>query len=194
SAVLEPPANARYRVPVAALSFDSGSTQTQAIGITNSGTKAWTATGAGSVRLIWEIRDAVKKVVATSPAPIPLPALAPAATATVNVTFGAPEAIGDYTMTIGLADATGNALAAAGAATGSFGFHVHVPFLVASVARIPQIVHRSEASLLIVQYSSLPAAGADSHAYTLFWRAIDPATNKALASGSSPLGSSLPTG
>ena len=43
-----------------------------------------------------------------------------------------------------------------------------------------------EASLLIVQYSNLPAAGADSHTYTLFWRAIDPTTGKSIASGASP--------
>ena len=194
SAVLEPPANARYRLPVTALSFDTGSAQTQAIQVTNSGTKAWTASGAGSVRLIWELRDATKKLVAAVPEPIALPALAPAATAPVNLTFTAPDAVGDYTMTVGLADAAGNALAPLGAAIGSFTFHVHLPYLVTAVARIPLLVHRSEPSLLIVQYSSLPAAGADPHTYSLFWRAIDPATSKAIASGSAPLGGSLASG
>ncbi|HLZ48147.1 MAG TPA: serine hydrolase [Candidatus Limnocylindria bacterium] len=194
SAVLEPPANARYRLPVTALSFGAGSAQTQSIQVSNSGTKAWTASGAGSVRLIWEIRDATKKLVAAVPAPIALPPLAPAATAPVNLSFTAPDAVGDYTMTVGLADAAGNALAPLGAATGSFTFRVHAPYLVTAVARIPLLVHRSEASLLIVQYSSLPAAGADPHTYSLFWRAIDPATSKAIASGSAPLGASLASG
>lgn len=194
AAVLEPPANARYRLPSAALAYDAGSAQTQRIQVTNSGTKAWTASGTGSVKLIWEIRDATKTLVSSAPAPIPLPALAPAATTAVNLGFTAPTTIGDYTLTVGLTDANGNALAAAGAATGSFTFHVHVAFLVTSIARVPQLVHRSEASLLIVQYSNLPAAGSDPHTYTLFWRAIDPGTNKSIASGSSPLGASAGTG
>ena len=194
SAVLEPPATARYRLPVTTLAIDAGAPQTQGIQVTNAGTKAWTLTGTGSVTLVWEIRDATKKLVASSPAPIRLPALAPAATASLDVTFTAPAAVGDYAMTVGLADATGNALAPAGAATGSFAFHVHVPYLVTSVARVPQLVHRSEASLLIVQYSNLPAAGTDQHTYTLFWRAVDPATSKSVASGTSPLGTSLGPG
>jgi beta-lactamase class A len=194
SAVLEPPANARYRLPTAAQSFDAGSSQTQSIQVTNSGTKAWAASGPGSVKLIWEIRDATKKLVTSAPVPILLPPLAPNATAAVSLAFGAPVAIGDYTLTVGLTDANGTALAAAGAATGSFAFHVHLPFLVASTARLPQLLHRSEPSLLIVQYSNLPAAGTDPHAYTLFWRATDPATSKSVASGSSPLGTSLGPG
>jgi beta-lactamase class A len=190
SAVLEPPANARYRLPTTTLAYDAGSAQTLAVQVTNSGAKPWIASGAGSVKLIWEMRDTTKKLVASSPVPIPLPALAPAATTTVNLAFSAPTIVGDYTMTIGLADANGAGLASAGAATGSLTFHVHPTYLVTSIARVPQLVHRSEASLLIVQYSNLPAAGGDPHAYTLFWRAIDPATGKSVASGSSPLGTS----
>ena len=194
SAVLEPPANARYRLPATVAAYDAGSAQTAAIQVTNSGSKAWAASGPGSVKLIWEMRDASKKLLASSPVPIALPALAPAATANVGIAFTAPGTVGDYTITVGLADANGTALAPAGAATGSFTFHVHVPYLVTAIARVPQLVHRSEASLLIVQYSNLPAAGQDSHTYTMFWRAIDPATNKAVASGASPLGVSVGPG
>lgn len=194
SAVLEPPATARYRLPVTAPSYDAGSSQTQAIQVTNSGTKAWTASGVGSVKLIWQIADVAKKVVSSSAAPLPLPALAPAASTTLDLAFRAPDAVGDYTLTVGLADANGAALAAAGAPTGSFTFHVHVPYLVTAVPRIPMLVHRNEPSLLIVQYSSLPPAGSDPHTYTLFWRAIDPATNKSIASGTSPLGAGLSSG
>ena len=194
SAVLEPPANARYRLPVTVAAYDANSEQSAPIQVTNSGSKAWTASGPGSVKLIWEMRDASKKLVASSPIPLALPALAPAASANLGLAFTAPGTVGDYTITVGLADATGAALAPAGAATGSFTFHVHVPYLVTAVARVPQLVHRSEASLLIVQYSNLPAAGQDSHTYTIFWRAIDPATNKSLASGASPLGISVGPG
>ena len=194
SAVLEPPANARYRLPVTVAAYDAGSEQTAAIQVTNSGSRAWTASGPGSVKLIWEMRDASKKLVASAPVPIALPALAPAASANVGVAFTSPGTVGDYTITVGLADANGTALAPAGAATGSFTFHVHVAYLVTAVVRVPLLVHRSEASLLIVQYSNLPAAGQDSHTYTLFWRAIDPATNKAVASGASALGVSVGPG
>ncbi|MEA2662152.1 MAG: beta-lactamase class [Chloroflexota bacterium] len=188
AAVLEPPANARYRLPTAAQAYDAGSTQTQMIQVSNAGTKAWTASGAGSVKLIWEIRDGAKTVVAASAGPIALPALAPAASTPVSLTFIAPAAVGDYTLTVGLADANGTPLAAAGAATGSFTFHVHLALLVSSIVRVPQLLHRNEASLLIVQYSNLPAAGTEPHTYTLFWQAIDPATSKTVASGGSPLG------
>ena len=194
SAVLEPPANARYRLPVTAPAYDSGSAQTLPIQVTNTGSKAWAASGPGSVRLIWQIKDPGQRVVASAAAPIPLPPLAPAATTPVNLAFTAPAAVGDYTVTVGLADANGIALASAGAATGSFTFHVHVAYLVTSVARVPLLVHRSEPSLLIVQYSNLPGAGSDPHTYTLFWRAIDPATSKSVASGSSPLGTSAAVG
>ena len=194
SAVFEPPANARYRLPTAAPSYETGSPQTVAITVTNAGSKAWTATGAASVALIWEIRDAQQKLIDSSRAPIPLPALAPAATAPAALTFTVPPVVGDYTLTVGLSDPSGRALSALGAATGSFTFHAHVAFLVSATTRVPQILHRSEASLLIVQYSNLPGAGSDSHAYTLFWRAVDPTTSKSVASGASPLGVSLGPG
>src|SRR5207249_38404 len=106
--------------PVTAPSYDAGSVQALPIQVTNSGAKAWPASGAGSVKLIWEVRDAAKALVSSSPAPIPLPALAPAAPATVTIAFTAPAVVGDYTMTVGLADVNGNALATVGAAIGSF--------------------------------------------------------------------------
>ena len=40
SAVLEPPANARYRMPVTTIAYDAEAAQTQAIQVTNSGAKA----------------------------------------------------------------------------------------------------------------------------------------------------------
>ena len=194
SAVLEPPANARYRLPAVTPSYEIGSGQTVPITVTNAGTKAWTATGTASVGLSWEIRDAQKKVVSAPVAPIALPALAPSASAPVNFSFAVPPAPGDYTVTVGLVDATGRILSLLGAATGSFTFHAHVAFLVNATSRVPPILHRSEASLLIVQYSSLPAAGRDLHTYTLFWRAVDATTGKSVGSGSSPLGVSLGPG
>jgi beta-lactamase class A len=194
SAVLEPPASARYRLPLTTLAYDAGAAQTQSVQVTNAGLKAWSTSGTGRVSLIWDIRDTAKKVVASSAVPIALPALAPTASTIVNLAFNAPSAVGDYTLTVGLADVEGKALASMGAGTGAFSFHVHLPYLVTSVARLPQLMHRSEASLLIVQYSNLPAAGPGPHTYTLFWRAADPATGRSVASGSSPLGTSVSPG
>jgi beta-lactamase class A len=194
SALLEPPATARYRLPTTTPSYDTGSRQTLPIVVTNAGTKPWTASGPASVGLIWQITDAQKKVVGGSSAPVALPALAPAASGPVNLAFAVPAAAGDYTVTVGLVDSAGRALAPLGAATGSFTFHAHVAYLVNATTRVPQLLHRSEASLLIVQYSNLPAAGTDSHTYALFWRVIDPATSKSVGSGVSPLGVSLGPG
>lgn len=194
SAVLEPPATARYRLPIAALAYDAGAPQTQAIQITNSGTRSWGAAGPTSVKLLWEIKDTTGKRITASPAPIPLPALAPAASTSLTLAFAAPTRVGEYTLTVGLADANGDPLAAAGAATGSFDFHVHPQYLVSSIARLPQLLHRSEASMLIVQYSNLPSAGGAPHTYSLFWQAIDPTTSKAVASGTSPLGAAAGPG
>ena len=194
SAVLEPPATARYRLPTTTPSFDTGSAQTVSIVVTNAGTKPWSATGPASVGLIWQITDGQKKVVGASSAPVALPALGVAASGPASLPITVPVAAGDYTMTVGLVDATGRPLAPLGAATGAFIFHAHVPYLVNATTRVPLLLHRSEASLLIVQYSNLPAAGTDSHTYTLFWRAIDPATSKSVASGASPLGVSLGPG
>ncbi|HVR88854.1 MAG TPA: serine hydrolase [Candidatus Limnocylindria bacterium] len=194
AAVLEPPANARFQVPRTAPSYETSSEQRLAVAVTNSGSRAWTATGAASVGLIWEIRDAQKKLVDQSRSPVALSAQVPAATAPATVAFTVPGTTGDYTMTVGLADANGTALAQLGAATASFDFHVHVPYLVAAQVQLPTLLHRNEASLVIVQYSNLPGAGREDHTYTLFWRALDPATRRSVASGSSPLGRSIGPG
>ena len=191
AAQLEPLANAHYRAPTGALAFETGAPQTLSLTVTNAGTQAWTATGSGSVGLIWNIRGAQQSA---SGGPIPLPALAPNASAPVTLAFDAPTVVGDYTLTVGLADANGNALAPFGAATTTIAVRVHVPFIVAAQIQLPKLLHRSEASLVIVQYSNLPAAGQESHTYTLFWRAVDPRTHRAVASGSSPLGTSLGPG
>ena len=193
AAVLEPPANARFQTPKGALAYETGTAQSVEVSVTNAGSTPWTASGAGATRLIWELRNAQQALVDRSRAPLALPALAPNATAPVTVTFIAPSGAGSYTLTIGLVDGSGTALAALGAATATVAFTAHPPYLVASQVQLPRLLHRSEASLLVVQYSSLPAAAGAPHAYTLFWSAIDPATSRAVASGTSSLGA-VPSG
>src|SRR6266511_3175966 len=77
STVLEPPANARYDVPRTVVSADTGSSPRISVPITNAGSETWNASGPGSFRLIWEIRDGKEVLVAASPVPIGLPGLAP---------------------------------------------------------------------------------------------------------------------
>ena len=158
AAVLEPPANARFQAPKGGLAYETGTAQSVSIPVTNAGSTPWTAGGAGAIRLIWELRDPQHTLVDRSRPPVALPALAPNATAPVALTFVAPPAAGSYTMTVGLVDSSGIALAALGAATATFAFTVHAPYLVAAQVQLPRLLHRSEASLLIIQYSSLPAA------------------------------------
>jgi len=193
AAVLEPPANARFQTPRGTVAYETGTAESVSIQVTNAGSRPWPASGAAAIRLIWELRNPQRALVDMSRVPLALPALAPNATAPVTVTFIAPSAAGSYTMTVGLVDSSGIALAALGAGTATFAFTAHPPYLVASRAQLPRLLHRSEASLLILQYSSLAAAGSAPHTYTLFWRAIDPATGRAVASGTSPLGT-VPNG
>ncbi|GAC1461940.1 MAG: hypothetical protein NVSMB8_13560 [Candidatus Limnocylindrales bacterium] len=90
AAVLEPPANARFQTPKTVAAYETGSTQSVAIPVTNAGSAAWTASGAGSIRLIWELRNAQQALVDRSRVPLPLPALAPRATAPIGVPMVAP--------------------------------------------------------------------------------------------------------
>ena len=90
----------------------------------------------------------------------------------------------DYTFTGGSPTRTASRQSA-GAATGSFTFHVHVAYLVTSVARVPLLVHRSDIAP-DRPVPNLSGAGSGPHTYTLFWRAIDPATSKSVARAHRP--------
>ena len=188
AAVLEPPANARFQTPKVVTAYETASAQSVSISVTNAGSAAWTASGPGSIGLIWELRNTQKALVDRSPAPLVLPALAPNSTAPVAIRFVVPSAPGSYTITVGLVDAGGTALAALGAATATFAFTVHAPYLVGAQLQLPRLLHRSEASLLILQYSSLPAAADAPHTYALFWTAGDRSTGRVVASGAVALG------
>ena len=109
------------------------------------------------------------------------------------MSINAPQPPADYRVTIGLTDASGNALAGAGAATAAFTLRVHAPYLVAAQVQMPPVLHIDEASLLIAQWSALAAAGSTSHAVTLSWRALDPRNNRTVQQGSSALGTIQPT-
>jgi beta-lactamase class A len=192
SAVLEPPANARYDVPRSTLSVDVGSSPRITVPITNAGSDPWNASGAGSFRLIWELRDSKNALIATSPTPIALPGLAPGKSANVGVVLAVPQTPGDYKVTLGLVDANGNGLAKLGAATASFQVRAHQPYIVNATTGVPSILHRGEASLLVTKYTALPTAGATSHALTLTWRLIDTKTNRSVVQGTVPLGALEP--
>jgi len=192
SAVLEPPANAKFDVPRTAVLADVGGSTRITVPITNIGGNPWAAAGTSSFRLIWEMRDGKDSVVATSAAPIVLPALQPDKTANVGVVLNVPKAAGDYKVTIGLMDADGHALAALGAATATFALRAHQPYLVNADMTMPTVMHQNEASLLITHYTALPTAGTSSHPLVLTWRLIDPRNGRAVTQGSLPVGSLEP--
>jgi len=186
-AILEPPTNARYVAPRVA-GADAGAPTTVTIAVSNAGPRPWTAAGLEAYGLVWEIADAVKRPVARSDRPLQLGALEPGATIRVPLVLPAPSVVGDYTVTVGLADAAGRPLAAAGAATQSFRLRAHPPFLANAVVRMPAILHQGEASLLVVQYAPLPAAGTSGHPLALGYRFVDRAAGRQVASGQVALG------
>ena len=192
STLLEPPASARYDVPRTAVTADTGSAPRITVPVTNTGSEAWSATGANSFRLIWEMRDSKDALVATSPSPIALPALAPGRAANVGVVLALPQAPGEYRVTLGLADANGNGLAGLGTPTASFQVRAHRPYLVSATTAVPAVLHRGEASLLVSHYTALPTAGAATHTLALTWRLIDTRTSRMVAQGSVPLGALAP--
>ena len=188
SALLEPPANARYDVPRTVTSVETGSSTRITVPITNAGNVTWSVSGPGAVRLIWEMRDNKDVLVATSPTPIALPALAPGRTANIGVVLAVSQAPGDYKVTLGLVDANGNGLAKLGAATASFQVRAHQAYIVSATTAVPTILHRGEASLLVTKYTALPTAGTAPHDLVLSWRLIDTKTSRSVATGTIPLG------
>jgi len=188
SAVLEPPANARYSVPRTAVVGDTDTKLRVTVTVTNAGSNTWTASGVDAVSLIWELRDDPGNLVTSSATATRLPALAPGKSANVGLQIVTPFGPGLYHVTVGLVDSTGRALAALGAATSTFDVKTHLPYLVTAAVAMPTTLHRDEPSLLITKYNALGTAGIVDHALVLTWRAIDPRTSRTAAQGSSPVG------
>ncbi|HEV8470942.1 MAG TPA: serine hydrolase [Candidatus Limnocylindria bacterium] len=186
SAILEPSANARYQVAKGAIAVDVGTQSRVIVPITNIGTRGWTASGPGSVGLIWELRNNQSQLVTSSPRPQTLPALQPQQTQNISIDVSIPKQPGTYTVTIGLTDASGNALASAGAATATFTMRAHQPYLVTAQIGMPHQLHRNEASLLVVSYAAV--GGSTDRPLSISWRVIDPRTNRTIQQGSSAVG------
>ncbi len=89
-------------------------------------------------------------------------------------------------------DADGRALGPLGAAVGTLVVRVHLPFVVNAVVRMPTVLHRGQAHLLSVDFGRRPAAGSAIHSISLTWRAIDPITKRAAATGTAFLGNVHP--
>src|ERR671934_55760 len=137
SAVLEPPANARYSVPRTAVIADTDSKLRVTVTVTNAGEKSWAASGPDAVGLIWELRDEPGDLITSSPNATRLPALAPGRSVNVGLQIATPFSPGLYHVTIGLVDSTGRGLSALGAATATFDVKTHLPFLVNASASVP---------------------------------------------------------
>ena len=188
SAVVEPPANARYGVPRTPVPSDISSRARVTIVVTNAGTQPWTASGPGSVGLIWEVRDDDGTLMSSSPSAARLPALAPSRSANVGLQIITPSVPGTFHVTLGLVDSAGRGLAQLGAATADFDLRVHQPFLVNAKIAIPTVLHRGEASLAITKYTALGTAGITDHELTLTWRAIDTRNGRTVEEGAAPVG------
>lgn len=193
AAVLEPPANASYIAPRGPLYAEAGTTRSIPLVVTNRGSRAWDASGPGSVGLLWELRDGRNALVAGSGAvPLPLGPLAPGAAADTVIELPVPRALGDHRLSYGLMDGSGRALGPLGAAVESLVIRVHQPFVVNALVRLPAVLHRGQAHFLSVDFGRLPAAGNAIHSISLAWRAVDPKTRRVAASGSTFLGNSHP--
>ena len=188
SAVLEPPANARYAVPRTAVSADIESKARVTVTVTNAGTNTWAASGPDSYGLIWEMRDDSDALVSSSATATRLPALAPSKSTNIGLQLPTPFIPGTFHVTLGLVDSSGRALAALGAATAQFDIKTHQPFLVTAAVSVPTVMHRSEPSLLITKYTALGTAGIVDHPLTITWRAIDTRNGRVVDQGSSPVG------
>src|SRR2546427_7195969 len=186
SSNLEPAANARYQVSKTAIAVDVATETRVVVPITNIGTRAWTSSGAGAIGLTWELRNASGALLASSPKPQPLPPLQPQQTQNVSIAIAVPQQPGTYTVSIGLTDASGAALAPAGAATASFSLRAHNPYLITAEVGMPHTLHRGEASLLTVSYGAL--AGATDRPLSIGWRVIDPRNGRTVQQGASPAG------
>jgi len=186
SANLQPAANARYQVAKTAIAVDVATDTRVTVPITNIGTRAWTSTGPGAVGLIWDMNNAQGALLMRSPKALPLPALQPNQTQNVGIVIPVPQQPGTYTVTLGLADAGGTALAPAGAATASFTLRAHQPYLLTAQIGIPHTMHRGEASLVVVSYGEF--AGQTDSPLLIGWRLVDPRTNRTVQQGSSPAG------
>ena len=188
SAVLEPPANARYSVPRAAVVGDTDAKLRVTVTVANAGEKAWAGSGVDSVGLIWELRDDDGSLVTSSPSATRMPALAPGRSTNVGLQIATPGIPGLYHVTIGLVDSAGRGLSALGAATASFDVKTHLPFLVNASVNIPIALHRGEASLLVVKYAALATAGIVDHNVMLAWQAIDLRTSRTVIQGTTAIG------
>jgi beta-lactamase class A len=186
SANLQPAANARYQVSKNAIAVDVGTDTRIMVPITNIGTRGWTSSGAGAIGLVWDLNNAQGALLMRSPKPLPLPALLPNQTQNVGIPIPVPAQPGIYTVTIGLADATGTVLAPAGAATATFSLRAHQPYLLTAQIAMPRTLHRDEASLVVVNYSGFSAD--TDRPLSIGWRLVDPRTNRTVQQGSSPVG------
>lgn len=188
SAVLEPPANARYAVPRTPVAADVASHARVTVTVTNAGPNTWSASGPGSVGLIWELRDDDGALVSSSPTAIRLPALAPSRTTNVGLRIPTPLMPGTFHVTIGLVDNDGRGLSQLGAATADFDLNTHQPFLMSAKVGVPTVLHRGEASLLAVKYTALATAGLVDHEVVLTWRALDTRNGRTVEDGTVPMG------
>ena len=188
TAVIAPPAAARYRVPTDTQYAELAKPLTLQVTVENAGTDPWTASGTGRIGLVWELRDAASNVLVRAPRPLPLGQVMPGGSVSIPVVVTLPSRPGEAKLLLGLADANGNALSSRGVAIATIPVRVHLPFVADATVRIPSLLHRREASMIDVDYTAIDPVRSEDHHLALGWRLIDPATDRVVAQGRQALG------
>lgn len=181
-----PPASAGFLVPRQAVSADTGRHALVSLRVTNLGASPWRLSDADPFRLVWRMRDAGGAVVAQDRDTILLGEVRPGETTELPLLIPVPARPGEYRVTVGLADKAHGDLAPFGVATDTFTIGAHPPFLVALEGALPAILHRGEASPLVLTLRPTTAL-ASKRTLGLGWRLLDARNNRQVARGESPL-------
>ena len=185
------PANVSYAVPRQSVAADAGRGLLLNIRVTNLGPNPWSLGDEDPLTLTWQLRDARNAVVATNTAPIALGQVKANVTIELPVVFPIPAIPGEYRVTVGLADRAHGSLGPFGVATDSFVIRAHPPFLVALEGSLPAILHRGEASPVVLTLHALAALTA-KEPLDLSWRLLDTRNGRVVAQGQGPLGTADP--
>lgn len=172
------------RQPVAA---DAGRSLLQGVRVTNLSNVNWSARDSDPFTLAWEMRDSFTVVVARNLSPIALGNVGAHSSIDLPLVFPVPQGPGEYKIGVGLANRALGQLSAYGVATDSFTIRAHLPFLVAFDVNLSPVLHRDEASLMLVAIRPLPAL-VNQRDLVIAWRMLDPRNARVVARGTVPVG------
>lgn len=176
------PTSVGFVVPRQPVPADAGRGLLQTIRVTNLGSVDWRLDDPDPFTLIWEMRDSLNNVVSRNRAPIALGNVRAHTSVDLPLVLPMPSTPGEYQVTLGLANRALGALAPFGVATETFTVRPHLPFLVAFEASLPSILHRDEASAMVVTLRPQPALVKERPIH-IGWRLLDPRNQRQVARG-----------